>query len=86
MISLTHIFYGTLTPKFIRGYLRSLEIKKRPNLKKEPTKHIFCMDTHMISLSNMVYDVMTQTSLEVIGGTGGQKEVKFEKCVAHILM
>ena len=36
MISLTHISYGILTPNFIRGHHRSLEVKKRSNLKMHP--------------------------------------------------
>ena len=73
-----------MTPKVTRGHWRSPEVKRGSNSKNAPRDPIFGIYTHVIALTYTCYGILT---LKVIKGhqrspevTGGQKEVKFEKC------
>ena len=59
MISLTNIGYDILTSEFIRGHWKSLEVKKKSNQKKTLRDFIFAMHTHMKSMTNIGYNILT---------------------------
>ena len=82
MIPLIIMTYGILTPIVIRGHLRSLEVKKRSNLKNAPRDTIFGIYTHMIFLTNIGYSILNQKGHKRSPEfTGGQKKVKIEKSI-----
>ena len=65
MISLTYISHTILIPEVIGVHHRPLEVKIRSTLKNACRHPMLIMNTHMISLTNISYEILTQ---KVIGG------------------